>query len=167
MYMYAMAVLIFYLLPWRCAIFSFSINSIRMHLTLVLLNKLTHPFLFVSQSDYLIQIQCGHKFIYWMTNSADPDQLASEEANWSGSTLFANTAYIRAQQDKGLSSSKDHIIKVFWYLPLAFSTKGQRKWNYLKMFLGNSLKWKKLQHFLTSKSFYHVSLGGMYLFSSQ
>ena len=24
-----------------------------------------------------------------MTNSADPDQFASEEANWSGSTLFA------------------------------------------------------------------------------
>ena len=36
-----------------------------------------------------------------MTNSADPDQLASEEANWSGSTLFAKTFYIRAQQDKG------------------------------------------------------------------
>ena len=25
-----------------------------------------------------------------MANSADPDQLASEEANWSGSSLFAN-----------------------------------------------------------------------------
>ena len=36
-----------------------------------------------------------------MTNSADPDQLASEEANWSGSTLFANAEYIRVQQDKG------------------------------------------------------------------
>ena len=35
-----------------------------------------------------------------MANSADPDQLASE-ANWSGSTLFANAGYIRVQQDKG------------------------------------------------------------------
>ena len=35
-----------------------------------------------------------------MANSADPDQLASEEANWSGSTLFALAWYIRAQQDK-------------------------------------------------------------------
>ena len=35
-----------------------------------------------------------------MANSADPDQLASS-ANWSGSTLFANAEYIRAQQDKG------------------------------------------------------------------
>ena len=28
-----------------------------------------------------------------MTNSADPDQLASSEANWSGSTLFAKKGY--------------------------------------------------------------------------
>ena len=37
-----------------------------------------------------------------MVNSADPDQLASEEANWSGSTLFAKAGYIRVQQEKGL-----------------------------------------------------------------
>ena len=36
-----------------------------------------------------------------MKNSADPDQLASSEANWSGSALFAETGYIRVQQDKG------------------------------------------------------------------
>ena len=36
-----------------------------------------------------------------MKNSAAPDQLASEEANWSGSTLFAKTGHIRVQQDKG------------------------------------------------------------------
>ena len=36
-----------------------------------------------------------------MANSADPDQLASQEANWSGSTLFANAGYIHVQQDKG------------------------------------------------------------------
>ena len=29
-----------------------------------------------------------------MTNSADPDQLASSEANWSESTLFAKAGYI-------------------------------------------------------------------------
>ena len=33
-----------------------------------------------------------------MPNSADPDQLASEEANWSGSTQFAKAGYIRIQQ---------------------------------------------------------------------
>ena len=37
-----------------------------------------------------------------MTNSADPDQLASSEANRSGSTLFAKAGYILVQQDQGL-----------------------------------------------------------------
>ena len=36
-----------------------------------------------------------------MTYSADQDQLASSEANWSGSTLFAKEGHIRVQQDKG------------------------------------------------------------------
>ena len=36
-----------------------------------------------------------------MTNSADPDQLASSEVNWSGSTLFANAGFTRVQEDKG------------------------------------------------------------------
>ena len=36
-----------------------------------------------------------------MTNSADQDQLASAEANWSGSTLFAKAGHINVQQDKG------------------------------------------------------------------
>ena len=36
-----------------------------------------------------------------MANSADPDLLASSEASWSESTLFAKAGYIRAQQDKG------------------------------------------------------------------
>ena len=36
-----------------------------------------------------------------MANSVDPDQSASSEANWSGSTLFAKAGYIQAQQDKG------------------------------------------------------------------
>ena len=35
-----------------------------------------------------------------MTNSTDPDQLASEEAN-SGSTQFVKAGYIQVQQDKG------------------------------------------------------------------
>ena len=34
-----------------------------------------------------------------MTNSVDPDQLASEEANWSGSTLFPKAEHNRIQQD--------------------------------------------------------------------
>ena len=34
-----------------------------------------------------------------MANSADPDQLASLEANWSGSTLFTKAGYIQDQLD--------------------------------------------------------------------
>ena len=34
-----------------------------------------------------------------MANSADPDQLASVEANWIGSTLFAKAGHIQVQQD--------------------------------------------------------------------
>ena len=36
-----------------------------------------------------------------MANRADPDQLASAEANWSVSALFAKAGPIRVQQDKG------------------------------------------------------------------
>ena len=36
-----------------------------------------------------------------MADGADPDQLASEEANWFQSTLFAKAGNIRVQQDKG------------------------------------------------------------------
>ena len=41
-----------------------------------------------------------------MANSADHDQLASSEANWSGSTLFAKAGYIRVQQFKGWQETK-------------------------------------------------------------
>ena len=36
-----------------------------------------------------------------MANSEDPYQLASAEAIWSRSTLFAKVGYIQVQQDKG------------------------------------------------------------------
>ena len=36
-----------------------------------------------------------------MANIANQDQLASSEANWTGSALFAKSGYIRVQQDKG------------------------------------------------------------------
>ena len=45
-----------------------------------------------------------------MTNSADPDQLASSEANWSGSTLFAKAGYIRVQKDKGWFSASKTLV---------------------------------------------------------
>ena len=48
-----------------------------------------------------------------MTNSADPDQLASSEANWSGSTLFAKTGHVvfskRRVELKWLKNEVIHI----------------------------------------------------------
>ena len=38
-----------------------------------------------------------------MANSVDPDQLDSEEANWSGSALFA-IKYVNLYQQPGLSN---------------------------------------------------------------
>ena len=51
----------------------------------------------------LLDPDCCYKFKNLMANNAapDPDQLASSEANWSGSTLFAKAGHIRVQQDKG------------------------------------------------------------------
>ena len=55
-----------------------------------------------------------------MANSADPDQLASSEANWSGSTLFANAGYIRVQQGKG--SLSFFVIYEFLLFQMIFVT---------------------------------------------
>ena len=45
-----------------------------------------------------------------MANSADPDQLASAEANWSGSTLFAKAEYNQGSAGQGL------IVMIFFCL---------------------------------------------------
>ena len=42
----------------------------------------------------LLDPDCWYKSAYLMANSADPDQLASEEANRSGSTLFAKAGHL-------------------------------------------------------------------------
>ena len=88
-------------------IFWLSMSLLFFILILVMLNKLCHAHYLLSANQItspklLIQIhilngkQCRllhlsswYKFTYQMANSADPDQLASSEANWSGSTLFA------------------------------------------------------------------------------
>ena len=53
------------------------------------------------QPIILLDLDYCYKFKYFMAYSTDPDQLASAEANWSGSTLFAKAGYIRVQQDMG------------------------------------------------------------------
>ena len=68
--------------------------------TLVMLSNDARP-TSKFQPIRLLDPGCWYKFTYWTTNSADPDQLASSEANWSGSTLFEKTGHIRVQQDQG------------------------------------------------------------------
>ena len=63
-----------------------------------------------------------------MANSADPDQLASAEANWSGSTLFAKAGYIQVQQDKKLRVKKQLHKK---------QKLGQKVWNKMFEILGH------------------------------
>ena len=64
-----------------------------------MLNKLPYPLLI--QPIRLLDRDCCYKVTYLKANSADPDQLASTEADWSGSTLFAKAGCIRDQHDKG------------------------------------------------------------------
>ena len=45
-----------------------------------------------------------------MANSAEPDQLASSEVHWSGSTLFAKAGYIQVQQDYRVKKFKPKFL---------------------------------------------------------
>ena len=78
--------------------------------------KRPRPILIFSQLDYLIQIVDINSHTQWQTVqiqaqeanwsgstlfAADPVQLASSEANWSASTLFAKAGHIWVQQNKG------------------------------------------------------------------
>ena len=56
------------------------------------------PFQIFSQSDYLIQVVDINSHTEWEKVQI---QISWEEANWSGSTLFAKAGHIQVQQDKG------------------------------------------------------------------
>ena len=58
-----------------------------------------------------------------MANSVDPDQLASSEDKWSGSTLLANAGHIRIQQDKGQSANNTSIRRHFDFFFFFFQSK--------------------------------------------
>ena len=46
-----------------------------------------------------------------MTNSTDPEQLASKEANWSGSTLFAKAGHIPGSARGGFKLNVERDVK--------------------------------------------------------
>ena len=85
-----------------------------------------HPLLIFSQSDYL-DLGCWYKFTYLLTNSVDPDQLASLEANWFGSALFAKRGHFQIQQAQlnywALSEQNEQMPN--WYFYFIFSQKVQ------------------------------------------
>ena len=93
-------------------------------LTFVLLNKLMCILSSNFQPIRSLGLDCYYKFTNLMANNADPDQLASSEANWSGAALFAKTGYIWVQQDKGwncklsLKIHKRYLAFPCWYFRL-------------------------------------------------
>ena len=52
-----------------------------------------------------------------MTNSADPDQLASSEANGSGSTLFAKTGHVMFSKRRVKDIACTGIVKITYSPP--------------------------------------------------
>ena len=54
-------------------------------------------------SVLLLTLVCWTRIYPAFANSVDPDQLASEEANWSGSSLFA-IKYVNLYQQVGSSN---------------------------------------------------------------
>ena len=73
------------------------------------------------QQISLIDLDCCCKFTYLMANSADPDQLASSEANWSGSTLFAQKQGISGLSRKRVKT-KEYVPKWRKFFPLRVDT---------------------------------------------
>ena len=79
----------------------------------------------------LLNSDCWYKFTYWMTNSADPDQLPSEEANWSGSTLFAKVRPIRVQQHRVKVRSKVYSRKKPKFFFFQFFKENKKSWYFM------------------------------------
>ena len=80
-----------------------------------------------------------------MENCVDRDQLASEEASWSGSTLFAKAGYIWVQQDKGYEVP--HWGPCSEYSQHMFSSLNKKQHQCLlieKSYVGYCEKWQKL-----------------------
>ena len=81
--------------------------------TLVMLNKLRCQAYFSFPTNQFTWSGLLIQFKYWMANSVDPDQLASSEANWSGSTLFAKIGYIQVLQDRIKKYFSDSMLRHF------------------------------------------------------
>ena len=66
---------------------------------------MTHP------SNWPLTLACWTWIYPAFANSVDPDQLASEEANWSGSALFA-IKYVTLYHQSGSSNQTGWKLEV-------------------------------------------------------
>ena len=104
--------------------------EIYQNLTLLTLNKLRRHTSTNFQPIRLLDQGFWQKLTYLMTNSADPDQLASSEANWSGSTLFAKTGHVVFSKRRVKIQSESDMIRInrkgrgsvydFWKIPIQY-----------------------------------------------
>ena len=83
-----------------------------------------------------------------MTNSADPDQLASSEANWSGSTLFAKAGHVVFSKRRVKSY---HVCPKYWDTISTYFT-SPKTWNspfyylFIAVCMANSVDPDQTQH---------------------
>ena len=92
-----------------------------------------------------------------MTNSADPDQLASSEANWSGSTLFAKTGHVVLSKRR----VDGHLMQFSIYANFdrVYGQNHRRYWNIVDCFwkwnpkrsVSNNKFWNENFHFKICK----------------
>ena len=95
-------------LPWRTAFITLQGQGQRLKGQTLVPIDIAYSVLY-EHSDLTNKTQCRDKmshmtslkyhFPYLLKNSADLEQLASSEANWSGPTLFAKAGRIQVQQD--------------------------------------------------------------------
>ena len=117
-----------------------SSRQTELDLTLVMLNKLRchahfkFPANQITWSMFLIEIHI------LMTNSADPDQLASSEANWSGSTLFAKTVHVLFSKRRVKLSNKPKRRKILEQKNLSRVDQGPVVQNLKKLLANMTLK---------------------------
>ena len=85
-----------------------------------------------------------------MANSADPDQLASSEANWSGSTLFAKTGHVvfsKRRVKTGLGALIHYIV-----FPLTAPIPSEPRLQFFFVSSSAVSLWRLFCHRLSSRS---------------
>ena len=121
-------------------------------LTFVKLNKLRCHAHFKLSANRII----WSRLLIKIYIQCKPDQLASEEANWSGSTLFAKAGHIRDQQDKeGLSIRSYAVYNWATTCQKGSSGPGLKKlvlWSYAVYSWATTCEKRSSGHIVTAKA---------------